>query len=437
MNVLFKGWLATTMSFPWILSTQDDQGPQALGCSLGGKRQKDTLQPRLHAGAHVPTGVAATASTTHGSVCSLAAILPCVVSEGRQHSSICTNLHPQSGNLCPHARRYGQTGARAHAEQALPQCELRSGTYFYAGVRVGEARHSGPPSPQRSRALDALANVGLARPALHPTTLPEETAFHDCFEETAVSGMPPPSVVDTDEEEMTDAGRNLRAVTPGFTCRSCCTRRAVQRLARPTNGSGAVMGARAGASANALASTSQNTMMHLVAAVQAVALADGPPGHEPFAVLDAFERLPPKSLLAVSQAVLVDDRNYMPAVAPSALIQAFGGLRVASEAVRQSLTAVPLHNTATPFLSQANIAAWMTKMRIAALHCPQAKLARLVSKTVSPVTREGEARPGADRVAGHSVSAAATRKRAGYIPGTGGSSPVQARRGGCGGGRAI
>ena len=55
------------------------------------------------------------------------------------------------------------------------------------------------------------ANVGLARPALHLATLPEETAFHDCFEETAVSGMTPPSVADTDEEEVTDAGR----VPPG------------------------------------------------------------------------------------------------------------------------------------------------------------------------------------------------------------------------------
>ena len=53
---------------------------------------------------------------------------------------------------------------------------------------------------------------------------------------------------------------------------------------------------------------------------------------------------------------------------------------------------------------------------------------------VSPVTRDGGASRRPRR--GHGLRCGHPKK-AGYTPGTGGSSPVQARRGGCGSGRAI
>ena len=75
------------------------------------------------------------------------------------------------------------------------------------------------------------------------------------------------------------------------------------------------------------------TASALIGAVRAVAVAEGRPGNEPARALDALERLPPQSMLTLRQAVdmLADDRGHMPGVAQSAVLQTFGGPRVASE----------------------------------------------------------------------------------------------------------
>ena len=68
------------------------------------------------------------------------------------------------------------------------------------------------------------------------------------------------------------------------------------------------------------------TATALIAAMRAVAVAEGTPGNEPARALDALERLPRQGMLTLHQAVDMpaDDRGYMPGVAQSAVRRATG-----------------------------------------------------------------------------------------------------------------
>ena len=98
----------------------------------------------------------------------------------------------------------------------------------FIGQRVGEADHPGPASPQadRGRALDALARLGVGRPARSPSGgggLSNSEDLRDCADENPVSirahglgcHMTAPA-----------SRRQRRPATLGSLCHFCCTRRA-------------------------------------------------------------------------------------------------------------------------------------------------------------------------------------------------------------------
>ena len=274
-----------------------------------------------------------------------------------------THTRREVAKIRPKTSRGGQAAEHTPTASRLQICVARPSTCPHAGVRIGEAKLPGPPL-QRARALDALAHVGLAQPGWHPASCTDDAAFHDCAEE-AVGGMTPPSNADTDEDEPAAAGGTPpRAVAPTLAdpptadpppAEPACHNswlyvplllHAARRLESGAAGEWlehSEGGARWRTVSDMLAMAPPVTATALIAAVRAVAVAEGRPGNEPARALDALERLPPQGMLTLRQAVdmLADDRGYMPGIAQSA--------------------AAPHHATVTYFPPRPNTAT-MTKM---------------------------------------------------------------------------
>ena len=186
----------------------------------------------------------------------------------------------------PKTSRGGQAAERTPTASRLQICVARPSTCPYAGVRIGEAKLPGPPF-QRARALDALAHVGLAQPGWHPAS---------------GTGMTPPSNVDTDEDGPAAAGGTPpHAVAPTLTdpptadfppAEPACHNswlyvplllHAARRLELGAAGEWlehSEGGARWRTVSDMLAMAPPVTATALIAAVRAVAVAEGRPGNE-------------------------------------------------------------------------------------------------------------------------------------------------------------
>ena len=197
-------------------------GPPALGCSPGGKQQKESAHCSVHVFAVDSVApVVAVAVDSRPAYLHVAILFDGALGKGK-HRNRGTHTRRVVAKARPKTSRGGQAAERTPTASRLQICVARPSTCPYAGVRVGEAKLPGPPL-QRARALDALAHVGLAQPGWHPASGTDDAAFHDCAEE-AVGGMTPPSNVDTDEDGPARCWRDPAACGCADTYRSADSR---------------------------------------------------------------------------------------------------------------------------------------------------------------------------------------------------------------------